>query len=230
MVVLGLIGWRIWVARTSQQTSPQNQTEVVKTSQSGSVEDRLKELEFAVTDLIKQVRDAKTSNSASTGNADLDAKLNNLEASVNDLRARVIKLETGTSGVVQTTTTTLPSTTKPPSYIPLGWSGSSRGTDWTDLSGQEFTIDSGDYSGYKTMQFEINIRIFQNGMAYARLFDKDDGIAILQSEVSTGSTDYTWLSSNGFTLPSGKKTYKLQVKSLTGYSVDVTNARIKVNF
>lgn len=130
----------------------------------------------------------------------------------------------------QTTTTT--SSGPKVSYIPIGNTGSgASSTDFVSLSGHEVTIDPAKYPGYKQMVLEANFRIFQgNGLAEVRLFNKTDGGAILGSLVSTTSQDYTTKASGGFTLASGSKTYTVQVKSTTGYSVDLQTTRIRVDF
>lgn len=117
------------------------------------------------------------------------------------------------------------------SYIPIGYSGSgTSSSDFGSISGYETTIDSGNYPGYKKMVLEANFRIFQgNGTGEVRLFNKTDGVAILNSDLSTTSQDYATKSSSSFSL-SGSKTYIIQVKSSTGYSVDLSWARVKVEF
>lgn len=117
-------------------------------------------------------------------------------------------------------------------YIPIGYGGSgSATTDFATVSGHEVTINSADYSGYKQMVFEPNFRIFQgNGKAEVRLLNKTDGTAIQNSVVSSTSQDYSTKTSSGFTLPGGSKTYTVQAKSSTGYSVDLQLTRIRVDY
>ena len=188
---------------------------------SGALENRVRELEFSVTDILNQKPTASTSPTTS-----LDNRIKALEASINDLSTRIAKLETGSSTTTSTTTST-----KSPAYISLAASGSSSVGDWATVSGTVVTIDTGDYPGYTSMQFEANIQIFQTGIAYARISNKTDGTSILSSEISTTATSYTNVTSSKFSLPGGKKDYQLQLKSLvTGYAASVQNARIKVNF
>lgn len=194
-------------------------TQVATTS--GALENRVRELEFSVTDILNQ----KTSPTPITTSS-LDNKIKALETTIKDLDSRMIKLE-GNS--VPTTTST--STSKSPAYISLAGSGSSSVGDWVTISGTVVTIDTADYPGYTSMQFEANIQIFQQGTAYARIGNKTDGTSVLSSEISTASTSYTNMTSSQFSLPGGKKDYQLQLKSLiTGYAASVQNARIKVNF
>lgn len=117
-------------------------------------------------------------------------------------------------------------------YIPMGYGGSSSATsDFESISSTEISINPNDYPGYKKMVFEANFRIFQgNGTGEARILNKTDGTAVLASSVSTNSQDYSTKTSNGFTLPGGSKTYVVQLKSTTGYSVDLQLTRIRVDF
>lgn len=122
---------------------------------------------------------------------------------------------------------------KAPVYIPLG-SGTltpDHANNWYTVNVPQAAIDPADYPGYSAMQLEITMRAFQgNGLASARLFNSNESTAILNSEVSTAMENFTLLTSGGFRLPVGKKTYRIQIKSATGYEVDFQDARIRVNF
>ncbi len=116
-------------------------------------------------------------------------------------------------------------------YIPIGTGGSSTSGSYESIGSQEAVINSGDYPGYKDMVLEVNMRIYQgNGTAYARLFNKTDGLAINGTDVSTGSQNFGLHSSSTFTLPGGSKTYTVQLKSNSSYSADLQSVRIRVNF
>jgi len=197
-------------------------TEQTATTSAG-LADRVKELEFTVSDLLKKSSTVSTSGTGST--TSLDTKVKALETSINDLSTRIAKLEASPAP------SSITSTSKSPAYISLAASGSSSVGDWVTVSGTVVTIDTADYPGYTSMQFESNIQVFQIGTAYARISNKTDGTSVLSSEISTTSTSYTNLTSSKFSLPGGKKDYQLQLKSqITGYAASVQNARIKVNF
>lgn len=152
----------------------------------------------------------------------LESKVKNIERVIADLQIEVDNLK-------ETQAST--SATKSPLYIPLGSGGAATSLDWTTNDIYQVSLDPADYPGYKSMQLEASIRIFQgNGRGYTRLISATDNLTLTSSEISTTSQDYTWITSQGFTLPSGKKNYKLQFKTLTGYEVSIQNARIKVNF
>ncbi len=127
---------------------------------------------------------------------------------------------------------TAPTTGAKSNYIPVGYGGSgTASSDFGNITGQEVTISTADYPGYKQMVFEASFRIFQgNGTGEVRLFNKTDGTAVLNSTLSTTSQDYATKTSTGFTISGGSKTYVVQAKSSTGYSVDLQLTRIRVDF
>ncbi len=222
VVLGGFLYWRYSAKQTLVQSTAQ-----VQITGEGLLEDRVAQLELAVIEIIKNSRGVVASDSDKDAIDELKSQVTSLQYEVDTLK-KTSGTTTSTPQSSSQTTTTTATTAKAPVYIPLGWIGSATSTDWSNVTGQEISIDPADYPGYKNVYFEVALRIFQNGKAYARLQNKDDGTALLSSEVSTTATDYTWLTSAAFQLPGAKKTYRLQLKSLTGYSSDVQNARIKI--
>ena len=226
--ILALILGLIYI-RSSGNTVTSPQSVVEGSTLSGSLENRVSTLEDAVALLINRVNNLSgvplQSSDEEQVPASPDSRVQSLEGTVANLQVQINALK-GAS--VPTTT----SGVKSPVYIPLGWSGSSQATDWTSITTQTIVIDPADYAGYTSMQFEANIQIYQgNGIAYARIYDKEDGLAAISSQVSTTSQDYNWVTSSTFQLPSSaKKTYLLQLKSSSSYAANIQNARIKVNF
>lgn len=166
--------------------------------------------------------------STTSFSTDLNTKVTNLEKTVADLQIRVIKLENATP---PPSTQVSSSSNKYPLYIPLGTGGQIGDKNWNTTGTYQVTIDPANYPGYKNMQLEINSKMAQSsGQANFRLFNNSDNSALSSSDVSTTSSNYTWVTSGGFTLTSGSKTYILQIQSTQGYDVFLQNARIKVNF
>jgi hypothetical protein len=173
----------------------------------------------------------------------LQERVKTLEASVIILNK---KIDTLTTTLSKLTNTPIPAATPivtsqsstttssgPKSvYIPIGYGGSSIATsDYESLTTQQITINSSDYSGYKQAVLEVNFKIDNaNGEGQARLFNSTDGTAILGSVVSTISGNYATVSSSGFNLSSGSKNYTLQLKSSSGYRVEVQLARIRIDY
>lgn len=163
-----------------------------------------------------------------------------LESSISAVNKRIDELPkvsqttpvTNQTQSSSTQTTTTSSTGPKVAYIPVGNTGSGNSsTDFSSVSGHEVTIDTGSYPGYKQMVLEANFRMFQgNGTGEVRFYNKTDGTAVTNSTLSTTSQDYATKTSSGFSIASGSKTYTVQVKSSTGYSVDLQWSRIRVDF
>jgi len=225
LITVGIAYYRFFISPDNQATiEPKKNilTNLVEkeTSSNQDFPERLKSLEQKVA-LLASNSGLKNSPQTQT-NQD---QLKGVETAIKDLQSRVAILEQTGSGTNQTVQV------RSPVYIPLGSTGSSQALDWTSIATFEAEINSDDYAGYTNMYLEVNMRAFQgNGKAFARLFNKTDGTAIVSSEISTTSSDYTSVISSGFKLSGGKKTYRLQLKTLTGYAADVQLARIKVTF
>ncbi len=162
----------------------------------------------------------------------IDDRLNNLESSQAQMKTQVAQIEQNNSSVTnQSNSGSSTTQTKSPAYIPVVTSASATSGDWVDVTGQDIVLNMANYQGYTKIYMETSLRCYQgNGRAYARLFNVTDGTAVLPSELSTSNQDYTYIESASFTLPSSQKTYRLQLKSLTGYSTDIQNVRLRVMF
>lgn len=138
-----------------------------------------------------------------------------------------LKLQASPSPAAAATTVKLPV-----GYIPIGSiSENVTATSWVGFGQLTFSIDPADYPGYKTMQLIGDLRLNSaGGTAHARLYNDSDQAAVSYTEISTTSTIFSSLSSSSFTLPSSKKTYRLQGKSDTGDQIYLQNVKIKVSF
>lgn len=224
----GLIYFRFFATKpdknslTSAQiaNTQQGPLEVPKTSPGATIEDRVKTLEEALINVVKKLNSL---NPQQTTDSSLDQRLKDVEASVTELKARVLSLENATPAP---TAISGRSTV----YIPLGSGGSGGDKGWVSNGNYGATIDPAEYPGYSSMQFEVNFRLTQKiGTAYARLFNVTDN-SVTSGEVSTTSDNFSWQTSSYFTLPNGKKTYTVQFKSTDGTDAQFQSARIKVNF
>lgn len=163
-----------------------------------------------------------------------DSRIRTIETAIIDLRSQIAALKdtASPSPSSTTTTSTAASTTKSPEYIPVG-AGEAQmsGNNWTTIPGYEVTIDSSNYSGYKSAVLEASIRLNQpGGSIQARLYNLTDGANVSSSDLSVTATDYSIGSSGSFSLASGSKTYKLQLNSTNGTTSFVQSARIKVSY
>lgn len=230
LIIAGLGYWRF--ASSTKTVTPEadskvqdlSPVEVPKTLPGATTEDRIKSLEDTVTKLVPQVNGLKPSSSPTASN--LDSRLAAAEAALTDLKARVAVLEKSTSAPAAS------SGSKSPLYIPLGASGGPwSDTNWNTLNEYQASINSDNYSGYSSMQLEVNFRMGEaNNTGYARLYNVSDGGAVSSSDVSTTSSNFGLQTSSTFKLPNGQKTYTIQIKSGTGKELFVQSARIKVNF
>src|SRR3989338_6132134 len=164
-----------------------------------------------------------------------DSRIRTIETAIIDLRSQIAALKDTASPSPSSTTstsTTASTTTKSPEYIPVG-AGEAQmsGNNWTTIPGYEVTIDSSNYSGYKSAVLEASIRLNQpGGSIQARLYNSTDGSNVSSSDLSVTTTEYSLGTSGSFSLASGSKTYKLQLNSTNGTTSFVQSARIKVSF
>lgn len=235
VILVVFVGGFLWVRNS--QTKPTPQTRELKQLSGQTVtntdtfapissNDRLNILEDAVVALAKKVNGQTRS---ADSNIALASRVSVLEDKVTALQRQLSQTQTGTTTVpAQTSTSTVKSS---PVYIPLGWVASSSNMDWTTISSQSVTINTADYPGMTSAQFEARIVNYQgNGTAYARIINTTTGNAILSSEVSANRTDYTWVTSATFSLTSGKNAYAVQLKTNTGYNAQIADAHIKIIF
>ncbi len=226
LILGGLWYFRFAVTKQSpvspQATESPAPVEVPKTLPGATLEDRVKNLEDTITKLASQISTSKSPTSSGTSNT-LDSRLANVESAVTDLKTRVSALEK-----VSPAPTT---SNKYPLYIPLGSGGGPWGDqDWNTLGEYQASINADDYPGYSSMQLEANFRLVESaGTGSVRLYNVTDGSS-LSSQLDTTGTSFATQTSGTFKLPSGKKTYTIQVKSSQGKSLFVQSARVRVNF
>ncbi len=228
LVVMGGLGYWRYVATKQNLDSPKSDQaqdqapiEVPKTLPEATLDDRVKSLEDLASKIVTQVNSVKSAKVDASSL--LDTKLNALDAAVTELKIRVSALEKPASAP---TTNSGKSTI----YIPLGSGGQISDTNWVTLSTFQISLDSAQYPGYTNMQLEVTMRLNQpGGTLYARLYNLSSGSAT-SSEITTTSTSEQLVSSSGFSLSTGTKTYVLQAKTSDGSQAFLDYARIKVNF
>lgn len=207
-------------SQTSQDNTP---LEVPKTLPQATMEDRVKALEELTTKLVTQVNVLKPANGF-VGTT--DSQLNLVEASVTELKMRVSALEK-VSPAPAAASTNKSSVV----YIPLGSGGGPWGnTDWYSMPEYEISLDPANYPGYSGMVLEVTFRLVESaGTGSVRLYNTTDS-STTSSQLDSTSATYTLKTSSSFKLPSGSKTYRLQVKSSQNKDLFIQSARIKVNF
>lgn len=215
VLILGGLGYWRFVASTQISDTP---IEVPKTLPQSSLEDRVKELEDVVTKLVTQVNNLKSPYQQTPSSSSSDA-----ESAVTELKARVSALEKATPVPVA-------ASGQASVYIPLGSGGNWGDKDWYTTAEYEISLDPANYPGYKNMVLEATFRLTEAaGTGSVRLYNVTDSSAS-SGQVDTTSSTFSLKTSSSFTLPSGSKTYKLQVKSSQGANLSIQSARIKVTF
>lgn len=224
LIVGGLGYWRFVASKPSLNTTQTEVSggpvEVPKTLPAASLEDRVEELEKVVIKLVTEVNALKSPTSSNSSGT----KVSELDSSVVDLKARITALEKATPAPVA-------SSSKSTVFIPLGSGGGPWGNNgWFSLDEYQVVLDPANYPGYSGMKLEVIFRLTEAiGTASVRLYNVTDSAAI-SSQVDSTSTSFNLLTSSSFTLPSGSKTYKLQLQSSQSVNMQIQSARIRVSF
>lgn len=233
ILILGALGW--WRFNASKQTatvSPLSQedsapVEVPKTLPNATIDDRVKALEDILTKLIPQVNNLKSQSNTTQNSSAQDSRIAAVEGAVTELKARVSALEKASPAPGTTSTSSSQSTI----YIPLGSGGGPWGNrDWYSMPEYEINLDPANYPGYSGMSLEVTFRMTESaGTGSIRFYNLTNSTAV-SGQVDTTSTSFELKSTSSFTLTSGAKTYRLQVKSTEGKDIFIQSARIKVSF
>lgn len=159
-------------------------------------------------------------------------KVSQLESQINDLQNQIndLKKPVPSSAPSPSSNPVVSIPVKYPIYIPLGNADPITDESWVNLSGLQTEFDPSSYPGYSSLQLLIDLRVNAEGVGSARVFNRSNNQSIDSSVVSTGSTSFVSLTSNGFRLGSGINTLNIQGMSGLGDSVFFQNARLKVNF
>jgi len=231
VLVLGGFGYyRFVVSKPSLPSVTNSDTtqnvgaiEVLKTSSSASLEDRVKLLEDLAVKLVTQFNALKSSTSAQSSST---SQIDSLNVSITELKSRISALENVTPAPVTSGTSS-----KSTVYIPLGSGGGPWGNQgWYSLPEYEVSLDPANYPGYTGMVLEVTFRLGEAaGTGSVRLFNSSDNSAT-SSQLDTTSSEFSLKNSSSFKLASGSKSYKLQVKSTNGKDLFIQSARIKVSF
>lgn len=117
-------------------------------------------------------------------------------------------------------------------YIPLSGSFSTNSTSWVDVAGTEAWIDlENEYGKGAVVTFEATLKIANaSGLAFARLYDATNKIAVDGSEVNVSTAGYSTVSSTNLPLWRGRNLYKVQIKSLNSQEATFGGGRIKISY
>ena len=138
--------------------------------------------------------------------------------------------ESTTGGITQATPVPTPvfSLAVKEIYIPLG-TGSTTSQNWTEISGMEAVIDMANYPNVKSIIFEASLRIpTANGVVHAKLYNVTEQHDVWYSEVSSEGPVSSRMESGNITFASGRKLYRVMMKSTMSYEAIIDLARIKI--
>lgn len=99
-------------------------------------------------------------------------------------------------------------------------------SNWKTIDTAQVTFDAASYGNIKSATLEVFLHVLGGGEVHARLFDTTTPNVFWGTDLSTSSSNSTYLS-GPLTLSSGSKTYKIQMYSTlsTGY---LDQARIHI--
>jgi len=193
------VGYTIYKSQIDVNTSPVPPPESGGGNEGGGIED----LRYQMLDLRKQIETLKLVTPVPTAKAAPTTK----------------------PVAVQPTRTKLRSV----AYVTIPGTGSSSKNDWEILPGTEFYFDKSDYPGLVEVYFEANMKLFNgNGMAYVRLYDSINGVAVQGSDVQTNSQVNAVVFSGKVNFWAGKNLIKVQAKNLTADTAVYNWGRLRV--
>ncbi len=115
--------------------------------------------------------------------------------------------------------------------IPISTSGSTVNSEWESLGGSEISFNKANYPGVKKMYFQANLGTSaEDRKAFARLFDVTHGIGVQGSDISSTATTPMQIKSNPLNFFSGDLVVRIQLKSLNGNTVSISNGRIILTY
>lgn len=159
----------------------------------------------------------------------LENKIDVMESSNSKLLSKISILESqNNSG-----STPVSSQSKSPVLIPINPGGVLDAKDWTSLTSGSIKINPADYPAYANAYLIINLSVYVGqGKAFARLVNTNNGLSILDSEVSTNSYSPVTLTSKPFKLPNGDNTYTIELKTLVegGYPAQAGSSFLQITY
>ncbi len=113
-------------------------------------------------------------------------------------------------------------------FIPLG-TGTSTGSDWTDVPGVKAEVDNSKYGKIQKVLFEASIHVPNaNEIVEVRLYNESDKYIVGNSELSFPSGTSQNFRIAAISLGQGAKTYKVQMKTQLQYQAVLDQARIHI--
>lgn len=115
--------------------------------------------------------------------------------------------------------------------IPISTSGSTVASDWDSLAGSEISFNKANYPGVKKMYFQTNLGTSAGDRkSFARLYDVTHGIGVQGSDITSTATTPMQIKSDSLNFFSGDLVVRIQLKSLNGNTVSISNGRIILTY
>jgi hypothetical protein len=115
--------------------------------------------------------------------------------------------------------------------IPISTSGSTVATGWDSLAGSEISFNKANYPGVKKIYFQANLGTSAGDRtSYARLYDVTHGIGVQGSDISSTASTPMQIKSDSLNFFSGDLVIRIQLKSLNGNTVTISNGRIVLTY
>jgi hypothetical protein len=150
-----------------------------------------------------------------------------------DQVARAVATLSGSTNAPVVNSVPVPTSKPQDSYIQISGLGSTQNTDWTDVTGSDFSFDvAKDFDKGANFAWEGFLKIADaNGEAFARIYDVTHGIGVDGSQISVvNQGNFTRANSTNMNFWAGRNVYRVQIKSLNTYNVDYTGGKIRVSY
>lgn len=113
-------------------------------------------------------------------------------------------------------------------FVPFG-QGQTTATSWTDVPGLLAYVDSTKYPNISSVIFEVSVNVPNgNQTAWIRLYNKTDGRAVFNSEMSWSGGGEQFLTSQPLTMDFGNKLYSVQMKTQLGSLTNLDSSRLHI--
>jgi hypothetical protein len=171
-----------------------------------------------------------TSLSGEVTKKDIENLKNDLNKAIATISAQVPQPSSGVkteTGIIAT-----PVPKQITTYLPINTSFASGSPNWIDVPNSEFVMDFyADYGEKAVGTWSAFLKIDQgNGTAFIRIYDATHNIGVQGSDMETQSQNSVQLQSGTLAFWRGKNTYKVQIRSLTGYTTFFETGRIKITY
>ncbi|HVZ58621.1 MAG TPA: hypothetical protein VG935_02615 [Patescibacteria group bacterium] len=114
-------------------------------------------------------------------------------------------------------------------FVPLG-SGTTQGSDWTDVPGVVTSLDFSHYDHIKEVHFEASVYVpTANESVWVRLYNVTDKHPVWNSEIEMTGGSSAYLTSPSLSTDSGTKLYQVQMKTQLPVAATLVQSKIHIS-